>query len=179
MAILVSPQRLAARLGPTQSLRAWLALHPFVYYVARRFGLYLLTLWGAITVTFFFFHLIPGDPIQAFISSLQQNQIYGVSAGQEVSEHYKEIFGLQGNLFQQYGHYLYQVFVAHDLGPALLDYPEPTQIIIMRALPWTIGLLGFSASLAWIIGLLLGALVGWRRKAFASEWATNIALAFS
>lgn len=157
----------------------WLRRHPFVAYLARRFALYLVTLWGAFTVSFFFFHLIPGDPIQAFITSLQQNYVYNVSAGSAVIDHYKQVFGLQGNIFQQYVHYLYQVFIQHDLGPALLDYPTHSQVIIFRALPWTMGLLGLSAVLSWVIGLLLGAVIGWRRRAASSQFLTNFALAFS
>lgn len=157
----------------------WLRRHPFVAYLVRRIALYLVTLWGAFTVSFFFFHLIPGDPIQAFITSLQQNYVYNVTAGNAVIDHYKQVFGLQGNIFQQYVHYLNQVFIQHDLGPALLDYPTHSQVIIFRALPWTIGLLGFSAVLSWFLGLLLGAVIGWRRRAASSQFLTNIALAFS
>ncbi|HEV7216238.1 MAG TPA: ABC transporter permease, partial [Chloroflexota bacterium] len=158
---------------------SWLRRHPFVAYLARRIALYLVTLWGAFTVSFFFFHLIPGDPIQAFITSLQQNYVYNVTAGTAVVDHYKQVFGLQGNIFQQYVHYLYQVFIQHDLGPALLDYPTHSQVIIFRALPWTMGLLGLSAVLSWVIGLLLGAVIGWRRRAASSQFLTNVALAFS
>ncbi len=155
------------------------ALHPAVAYMLRRFALYLVTLWGAFTVTFLFFRLIPGDPIGAFINTLQTNQVYNVQASAEVLAHYRQVFGLQGNLFQQYVNYMYQVFVNHDLGPALIDYPTHSQVIIFRALPWTMGLLGLSAVIAWVIGLLLGALVGWRRNALSSRSITNVALAFS
>src|SRR5262249_5184766 len=141
--------------------------------------MYLVTLWGAFTVAFFFFHLIPGDPIEAFISSLAQQYVYNAQAGQEIIDHYRKVFGLEGNLFQQYLHYMQQVFITHDLGPALIDFPEPSQVIILRALPWTIGLLGLSAIIAWVCGVLLGALVGWRRNLAASQWVTNVALALS
>ena len=36
-----------------------------------------------------------------------------------------------------------------DLGPSLINYPTPAQDVILRSLPWTIGLLGMSA----VIGL--------------------------
>lgn len=179
MAELVARSPSPVAVAPSVRIRLWLTAHPFLAYVIRRVALYFLTLWGAFTVTFFFFRLIPGDPVEAFITSLQQNYVYNVSASTAVVDHYKQIFGLQGNLFQQYVHYMYQVFVTHDLGPALLDFPTPAQVIIFRALPWTIGLLGLSALFSFVIGLLLGALVGWRRNALSSEWLTNIALAFS
>jgi peptide/nickel transport system permease protein len=155
-------------------------MNPMLAYILRRFGLYLLTLWGACTVTFFFFHLIPGNPIEAFITQLQINQVYtNTQTSQAMINYYNKVFGLQGNLFQQYVHYMYQLFVAHDLGPALIDYPTHSQVLIMRALPWTIGLLGLAAVISFIFGLILGALVAWRRNAKTSQSVTNIALAFS
>lgn len=178
MASLASRRPAPAR-RPTVGLGRWLTVHPFVAYVVRRVALYLVTLWGAFTVTFFFFHMIPGDPIQAFITSLQQQYVYNAQASQQVVEHYRKLFGLQGTLLDQYVHYLKQLIVTHNLGPALLDFPTPAQVIILRALPWTIGLLGLSAVIAWVFGILLGALVGWKREKLGSEWATNVALAFS
>lgn len=176
--IVTTPDAQSPETTPVSPARRAL-LHPIAAYILRRFGLYLLTLWGSFTVTFFFFHMIPGDPIGAFIQSLASTQVYNVTASQAIITHYKEVFGLQGNIFQQYGHYLYQVFINHDLGPALLDYPTHSQVIILRALPWTIGLLGLSAIIAWVLGLLLGALIGWRRNALSSRGLTNLALAFS
>lgn len=160
-------------------MRYWFAMHPLVAYAIRRLVLYFVTLWGAMTVTFLFFRLIPGDPIQAFITSLQQSYVYNVEAGQEVIQHYRKLFALEGNLLQQYLAYLHRVFITRDLGPALLNFPTPAQVIIMRALPWTIGLLGLSALLSWLLGLLLGAVTGWKRGSRVSEWVTNFALAFS
>ena len=61
---------------PRNALRAWLARHPLAAYAVRRFGLYLVELWGALTIAFFFFRLMPGDPIQTLIQSLQQNYVY-------------------------------------------------------------------------------------------------------
>jgi peptide/nickel transport system permease protein len=94
-------------------------------------------------------------------------------------DHYRKLFGLEGNLFQQYLHYLYRVFVSHDLGPALINFPTPVTVIVLRALPWTIGLLGLSATFAWVAGLALGTLVGWRRQPLTSHLLTNVAIAFS
>ena len=50
---------------------------------------------------------------------------------------------------------------------------------MLRALPWTIGLLALSAAISWTIGLALGTLVGWKRQSLASQWLTNVAIAFS
>ena len=45
-----------------------------VLYVARRFGVYLFTLWAAITVAFFIFRAIPGDPMMIMFGQLSRAQ---------------------------------------------------------------------------------------------------------
>jgi peptide/nickel transport system permease protein len=173
------PEGVGAGPLPAGRRAGWLAAHPYVGYLVRRLALYVGSLWGAFTVTFLFFRLIPGDPIETFITSLQQAYVYNVEASQEVIDHYRKLFGLEGNLFQQYLHYMQQLLIAHDFGPALLDFPTPAQVIVLRALPWTIGLLGLSAGISWVCGLALGTLVGWRRTARGAQWLTNVAIAFS
>jgi peptide/nickel transport system permease protein len=163
----------------TNRVRLWLGRHPLANYAIRRFGLYVVELWGAVTVAFFFFRMIPGDPIQTFIQTLQQNYVYNEAASAEVIAKYRSEFGLDGNVFSQYLHYMYQALIGHDLGPSLLNYPTPAQDVIMRALPWTMGLLGISAVLAWVIGLLAGALAGWRRGKVGADLITNLSIALS
>src|SRR5690242_17939156 len=107
--------------------RAWLAAHPLLAYAGRRFIAYLITLWGSFTVTFFFFHLIPGNPIEGYIQNLQQKQIYSTHGSQSMVTYYKHVFGLDGNLLQQYFHYMNQLIVQHSLGPSLLSFPTPSE----------------------------------------------------
>ena len=70
--------------APPSGVRAWLSRHPLAAYAIRRFGLYLVELWGALTIAFFFFRLMPGDPIQTLIQTLQQNYIYNQQASTEI-----------------------------------------------------------------------------------------------
>ena len=55
--------------APVSGVRAWLSRHPLAAYAIRRFGLYLVELWGALTIAFFFFRMMPGDPIQTLIQT--------------------------------------------------------------------------------------------------------------
>lgn len=169
----------AARRSALSPVRSWLAAHPLLAYAVRRFIAYLITLWGSFTVTFFFFHLIPGNPIEGYIQSLQQKQMYGAHSSQDMVNYYKHIFGLDGNLLQQYFHYLNQLIVQHSLGPSLLSFPTPSEVLIARALPWTIGLLGLATLISWALGIVLGGLIGWKRDRQAAEWATNLCIALS
>lgn len=158
-------------------VRGWLAAHPVVSYLLRRFALYVFTLWAAFTATFFFFRLIPGNPIGAYIESLQKEYIENATASAAVIAHYKMVFGLDGNLFQQYLSYMYQLIFKHNMGPSLLSYPTPALTLVAQAVPWTLGLLGLSAIIAWVLGVILGAFAGWKRESRLSGVLTYFALA--
>ncbi|MCO5217705.1 MAG: ABC transporter permease [Thermomicrobiales bacterium] len=153
---------------------------PTAAYVLRRFGLYLITLWGSLTASFFFFRLLPGDPVRAYVAQLQQR---GSNTTFESSDamlaHYQKEFGLYGSLLSQYVNYFRRLFLHFDLGPSVLSYPTPAIDLITRALPWTIGLIGVATLLGWVLGMLLGTLVGWNRSRTWAEVVTNGALGFS
>mgnify|MGYP001206800547 FL=1 len=160
--------------------RSFVVNHPLAAYAVRRFGVYLLTLWGSITITFFFFRLIPGNPIDAYIQNLQtMQQNYSVQASEATVQYYKEAFGLNGSLLEQYVRYMNQLVLHQNFGPSLINYPNPAQVVIARALPWTIGLLGVSTVIMWIIGVVLGAILGWKRDKPISGFVTYLAIAFS
>ncbi len=169
----------SSRPGPIAGIRSWLLAHPLIAYAIRRFIAYLVTLWGAFTLTFFFFRLIPGDPIGAYVQALQQKQVYNAQASTDMVKYYKTVFDLDGNLFQQYIRYVQQIVFKHDLGPSILSFPTSSQVLIMRSLPWTIGLLALSTIFSWVLGLILGALIGWKREKPASEFASNLCIALS
>jgi peptide/nickel transport system permease protein len=161
-----------------RGLRGRLAEHRTVSYLIRRFVLYLVTLWGAFTATFFFFRLIPGNPIQAYVQTMQ-TYAPGVQGSHAFLRYYDRVFNLDGNLFQQYLAYLYQLVVRHNMGPSFIAYPTPAMTLVGRAVPWTVGLLGTSALIAWLLGVFLGALAGWRRESPISRVLTYCALATS
>ncbi len=154
-------------------------MHPFLKYALIRFGVYLLSIWGSFTVAFIFFHMIPGDPIATFISSMQQQYSYQVQDAGAMIDAYRAMMGLDGSLFEQYVRYLANVLLRFDFGPSFINFPTPAIHHILRALPWTLGLLGVSTFLAWGLGFLIGGLVGFRRGNPISSLMTNIALVIS
>lgn len=153
--------------------------HPFLLYLFRRLGAYLLTIFGSFTVAFFFFHMIPGNPIGALINSMKQQYSYSIPNGDKLVAEYEKLLGLDGNLFQQYLRYVSNVMFHFDFGPSLTAFPTHAQVLIMQALPWTISLLGLSVIIAWILGLFLGGIVGWWRNFPGSELITTLAIALS
>jgi peptide/nickel transport system permease protein len=163
-----------------EALEARRRLNPTVAYIARRFGLYLVSLWGAFTATFLFFHLIPGDPIAAIINALASKGQYSSQGGSEdISKYYRKTFGLDGSLFDQYVRYMNRVVIHQDFGPSIVSYPSSAMDIILRSLPWTLGLLGTATLLAWVLGVVGGTFVGWARKSKIGGVITNAALLLS
>jgi peptide/nickel transport system permease protein len=149
-------------------------------YILRRIGVFLLTLWGAVSASFIFFRLIPGDPIQALTTQLESQGRYGsADQSEEIVAHYRTVFGLDGSLLEQYVRYMERVLLHFDFGPSLVSYPTPATDLIMRAFPWTLALVGTATILGWIVGVLLGTLVGWTRTSWIARWTTHLSLGLS
>lgn len=143
---------------------------PVIMYILRRFGVYLFTVWGAVTLAFIFFHSMPGDPFSIIFSALEKERIGRVTGGPEVAAAYKRMLGLDQPLYIQYFLFLRNVLIrGFDLGPSFINFPQGTREVIFRQLPWTIGYFTSAMLIAWGIGTLFGALLGWmRRNGFAS-----------
>lgn len=134
--------------------------------LGRRVLLYLVALWGAMSASFVFFRLIPGDPIGAITAQLESQGAYS-SQGQsaDLAAHYRTAFGLDGSLFHQYIQYTRHVLFHFDFGPSVLSFPNPATALVWRALPWTLGLIGTATVLGWLAGVFGGVFVGWPARA--------------
>ncbi|MDQ1724961.1 MAG: peptide/nickel transport system permease protein [Frankiaceae bacterium] len=127
-------------------------------HILRRIAFYLFTAWAAITVNFFIPRAIPGDPVTTLIAKAQGQ----ISTQQEAS--LRILFGLNGdNLFTQYLNYLHTLFIKRDLGPSFSFFPTPVTTVIRQSLPWTVGLIGFTTVLSFVLGTGIGVFIGWRR----------------
>jgi peptide/nickel transport system permease protein len=116
----------------------------------------------AVTMNFIIPRLIPGDPIEA---ALQTRIAMTGSADvnvQEIARIYREKFGLDKPVWQQYLTYWGDVFRL-ELGVSLVDFPQPVISKVRSALPWTLGLLGVATLIDFSAGTLLGALAAWPR----------------
>jgi peptide/nickel transport system permease protein len=129
-------------------------------YLARRFGFYLVTAWAAITMNFFIPRLMPGNPAQILVSrmSAQGPVAPGLYHALQVA------FGLNTNssLLTQYFQYWGELFHG-NLGISITYYPSTVTSVIATALPWTIGLIGMSTIIAFVLGTGIGTLAAWRR----------------
>jgi len=148
-------------------------------YIAKRVIVYVVTLFVAFSILFFFLRLIPGDPVSRFIRDIELRYSYRIANTQEIIDAYKEKFGLKGSLWTQYTSYIRRVFLEFDFGPSFLNFPNSAQSLILRRLPWSIWFLGLATLMAWVIGILAGGLLGWKRGTKIDSAVFTVALCMS
>jgi peptide/nickel transport system permease protein len=128
-------------------------------YLLRRVSFYLIALWAAVTFNFIIPRLMPGDPAEAYIARLQTQQVTRAQI-----EAIRALFGVNPNvpIWRQYFDYL-NGLLHGNLGIATSQFPSPVIVILRQSLPWTIGLVGVSVIVSFLIGTLVGMLIAWRR----------------
>ncbi|WP_084104956.1 ABC transporter permease [Demequina sp. NBRC 110056] len=127
-------------------------------FILRRAAFYLFTAWAAITINFFLPRFMKGDPITAYLQKHQSD------FNPEAIESLKTLFGLDEDksLLQQYIDY-WGLLLDGDLGRSFSKGLAPVTEVIATGLPWTLGLVGISTILSFLIGTVVGSVIGWRR----------------
>lgn len=148
-------------------------------YAIRRFFLYLLIFFISLTVFFFFLNLVPGDPVTRYVQELEARYGLTTPISEEIIREYKEAFGLDKDLFGRYTSYLKRLIFEFDFGPSFVAFPTPVSELIIDALPWSIGLLGVSIIISWVLGILFGTTLGWRRESKAASFFLVLGLILS
>jgi peptide/nickel transport system permease protein len=118
---------------------------------------YLLTAWVAITVNFLLPRLMPGNPVQTMIGKLTGRVTPQVVKAIELQFG----VGLNQSLWAQYVHYWDQLFHG-NLGISI-TLSTPVTTVLRNTVPWTVGLIGISTIVSFILGTLVGTMLGWRR----------------
>lgn len=132
----------------------------YFQYLIKRFGMFFLVIFLAVTVNFLIPRLMPGDPVEQQLATLVATGGGQIGDITEMVEAYRTKFGLDQPLWRQYINYWWDILHL-NFGYSLANYPETVANTISSALPWTIGLLGFSTLVAFFIGSLLGGLMAW------------------
>jgi len=127
-------------------------------YFRRKVMIYLLTFFVGVTVDWGIPHLMPGDPVQVYLSkfSLQPSgyaPLYKTMA---------QAFGTNLPLWDQYLHF-WDGLLHGNLGVSIYDFPGKVTTLILGAVPYTLALLVPAITLSYIAGNRFGALAA-RRK---------------
>jgi peptide/nickel transport system permease protein len=117
----------------------------------RRLAIVIPTVIGAVTLVFFFLHMIPGDPVEVML---------GETAQQADKEKLREELGLNLPLHVQYGRFMAGL-IRGDLGSSYF-YRRPVAQVIAERVPATVEL-GLAAFLvAGLIAIPLGIIAALR-----------------
>lgn len=129
--------------------------------ILRRLGFYAVAAFAAVTLNFFIPRMLPGTALQNVLSKIRSSnitpdQLHALEAQ----------YGLNGkeSLLSQYLAYLGHLFQG-DLGTST-NKSVSVNSVLGSDLPWTIGLIGSATVVAFLLGTLLGIIVGWKRSGF-------------
>jgi len=121
-----------------------------------------MVMWTAATINFILPHLSPKDPVAEQVQQKISSGGLSAESAQEMQEALRTLYGLDKPLWQQYVKYLWNTF-RFDLGRSIYSYPREVMDIIGQTIWWTVGFGGTATVLAFVIGTVLGALVGWSK----------------
>src|SRR5579862_551870 len=124
-------------------------------YLARRGGLFLVTLWAALTVNFVIPRVMPGNEAAAVLGTFRgvnPAALHALELEFGVNVHQ----GVIPSYFQYLGNTITGQFGVTAQGVGVLSE-------ITSKMPWTLGLVGVTTVLAFVIGTLVGVASAWWR----------------
>lgn len=127
----------------------------------RRLLLLISTIFFAMTLTFVVIRMMPGNPIENMAISMMHEQ------GIDYETAYRSAKSMLNYdpaipVIKQYVNYV-SGLLKGNLGQSL-QYRRPVISIIIGALPWTLLVLSISLLLSFLIGILVGMYIAWKRK---------------
>jgi len=129
-------------------------------YALPRLLQWLVVIVVGVTVTFTIPRLLPTDPVEQTLQRISVTALTDPRAVEQFKNALRDLYGLQGTPPEQYVRFWLHLLQG-DLGPSLSSFPTPVTTIIRDSLPWTVGLLGCSIVISWVLGIVLGTLAAY------------------
>ncbi len=140
-------------------------------FIIRRIASLLLVLWGAVTLLFFLFFLLPNDPAELIAGGANKNP------DPQVVENVREKYGFNEPIIVQYGKYLGRL-VTFDFGTSYRDGTSVNEIIKDKA-PASLRLAFWAIAIETVIGVGAGVLAAVRKYSVADTVTTLLAAILS
>jgi len=142
-------------------------------YLVKKLLKMLVTVLVVATIIFFLIRLMPSNPVQRYIE--EQMTQYGLTY-EDAKNRAAFLFSmdLDKSVFQQYLDYIGKV-AQLDFGNSLLSPGVPVIKIISARLPWTLFTVGTGLVLSFIIGVIIGALMAFKRDKWYEPIVTGFA----
>jgi peptide/nickel transport system permease protein len=138
-------------------------------YILPRLLQWLLVIFVGVTITFLVPRLSPINPIDQAMGRLTAFQSMSPEATIALRSSLQDLYGMEGSLGNQYFNFWTRI-LRGDLGPSFTAFPMTVNAIISNSIMWTVGLLGLSVIIAWILGVVLGALAGY----YPNRWWSRV-----
>jgi peptide/nickel transport system permease protein len=141
----------------------------FKEYILPRLVQWVLVIFIGVTITFLIPRLSPINPVDQALGRLTAFQSLSPEATLALRESLLDLYGLEGSIVDQYFNFWKRILQG-DLGPSFTSFPMSVNAMIRNSIGWTIGLLGTTIVLSWVLGLILGALAGY----YPNRWWARI-----
>lgn len=132
----------------------------YLYFVAKRALLMLAVIFFGVSAMFLVTYLSPIDPVEQVLGRLSARSNLSPEAIASTREALTAMFGTGQPMLTQYFNFWTRLLHG-DLGASLMAFPTPAMELVMRGMPWTLGLLLTSTVITFIIGNLMGGLAGY------------------
>jgi peptide/nickel transport system permease protein len=158
--------------GPADEPRPNAARRFLNAWLPRRIAKAILTIFIVTSGTFFLVRLLPGNPVDTYIQTqiAQTGVSYEAAAAQA-----KNLFSLDPDqpLIQQY--VTYMVNLLHgDFGNSLLSPGTTVAQVIRTYLPWTLFSVGVATIIAFVIGIVAGMIMAYRRESWVDHTLSSV-----
>lgn len=141
----------------------------FKEFILPRLVQWAVVIFIGVTITFLIPRLSPVNPVDQAVARMTTFQTMNPEAARMMRQTFLDLYGLDGSLVDQYVNF-WRRLLAGDLGPSFTSFPTPVTQMIGNSIGWTIGLLGISTIIAWLLGLILGSLAGY----FSNRWWSQL-----
>lgn len=140
------------------------------YYLLRLLKA-LLTIYIVTTLTFFLIRLMPGNPLDIYISQ----QVAQGTPYQDAVQMASSIFQVDLNQPMHVQYVTYMKNLLHgDFGVSIVSAATPVTDIIMRFLPWTLFVVTISLFISFVLGAALGTLMAYKRNSWFDHLLTSL-----
>ncbi len=140
-------------------------------FIIRRLASLLFVLWGAVTLLFFLFFLLPSDPAELIAGGNNKNP------DPQVVENIREKYGFNEPIIVQYGKYLGRL-VTFDFGTSYRDGKSVNDVIKEKA-PASLRLAFWAIAIETVVGVGAGVLAAVRKYSVADTVTTLLAAILS
>jgi peptide/nickel transport system permease protein len=140
-----------------------------VRFVVRRLGFFVVTLWAAVSLNFLIPRLMPGSPAQVLLAQhphLNPQSLHALLTLLGGNTHQS----LLGQYWGYWGH-----VVTFNFGISLTTaFGDPVRTMVAQRIYWTLGLVGITTVLAFVLGTLIGLLSAWKRGGWLDSFLPPI-----